>query len=137
MSQVNKTIAANIEKEARYSQGLFIWTDCDREGEHIGSEVRDAALKGNSRLDIKRAKFSTIERACVTFLLLRGKFLTCFRHVIHAATHPVRLDERQVNAVAARIELDLRIGFALSRLQTNTLQTLGGPLSSATLSYGL
>lgn len=56
-------IARNIQQQARGAQSLFIWTDCDREGEYIGSEVRDAAFKGNSRLEVKRAKFSNIERA--------------------------------------------------------------------------
>lgn len=56
-------IADNITKQARYAKALFIWTDCDREGEHIGSEVRQAALEGNRRLQIKRARFSNTERA--------------------------------------------------------------------------
>ena len=55
----------NIQLQARYAKGLFIWTDCDREGEHIGSEIRDIAVKVNSRIDVKRAKFSNIERASV------------------------------------------------------------------------
>jgi DNA topoisomerase-3 len=59
------------------------------------------------------------------------------RHVIQAAMRPVNLDDRQVDAVAARIELDLRIGWAFSRLQSNHLKPLGGPLSTATLSYGM
>ena len=50
-------------KQARYAKALFIWTDCDREGEHIGSEVRQAALEGNPRLQVKRARFSNTERA--------------------------------------------------------------------------
>jgi DNA topoisomerase-3 len=55
-------IAKNIETQARFCKALFIWTDCDREGEHIGAEVREQALKGNPRLIVKRAKFSNIER---------------------------------------------------------------------------
>ena len=61
--QDKKSIARNITQQARYSQALFIWTDCDREGEHIGSEIRRAALEGNGRLEIKRAQFSNTERA--------------------------------------------------------------------------
>lgn len=57
------SIAENIKQQARYAKALFIWTDCDREGEHIGSEVRQQAFKGNSRLEVRRARFSNTERA--------------------------------------------------------------------------
>jgi DNA topoisomerase-3 len=66
-SQNKRPIASNIETQARGARALFIWTDCDREGEHIGSEVRTEALKGNGRLEVKRARFSNIERAKVIF----------------------------------------------------------------------
>ncbi|RDL40728.1 uncharacterized protein BP5553_00707 [Venustampulla echinocandica] len=119
-------ISSNIQAQARNARALFIWTDCDREGEHIGSEVRTEALKTNPNLDIKRARFSNIERA----------------HVIHAAKNPIDLDDRQVNAVAARIELDLRIGYVFTRWLTTSLRPLGGPLAIAddgkgrVISYG-
>lgn len=58
------------------------------------------------------------------------------RHVVHAARNPISLDNRQVEAVAARIELDLRIGFAFTRFLTLNLRPLGGPMSQLTLSYG-
>lgn len=58
-------IAENIRNQARYSKALFIWTDCDREGEHIGSEVRNQAKNGNSRIEVRRARFSNTERAYV------------------------------------------------------------------------
>jgi len=61
--QDKKAIAENIRKQARYAKALFIWTDCDREGEHIGSEVRQAAWEGNQRIQVKRARFSNTERA--------------------------------------------------------------------------
>lgn len=38
----------------------MIWTDCDREGEHIGSEVADICRKANPRIIVKRARFSAI-----------------------------------------------------------------------------
>lgn len=61
--QDRKAVAQNIETEARRARYLVIWTDCDREGEHIGGEIRDAAKKGNMNLEVKRARFSNIERA--------------------------------------------------------------------------
>jgi len=41
---------------------LFIWTDCDREGENIGSEIEKAARKGNAQIQVKRAQFNNLER---------------------------------------------------------------------------
>lgn len=46
------------------------------------------------------------------------------------------MDERQVNAVAARIELDLRIGASFTRLQSLELQRLDENLRERTISYG-
>ncbi|KAI6091867.1 prokaryotic type I DNA topoisomerase [Hypoxylon rubiginosum] len=113
-------VAENIEKQARYAHALCIWTDCDREGEHIGYEICEVAKKGNRTLDIKRAKFSNIERA----------------HIMNASRTLITLDQKQVNAVASRIELDLRIGYAFTRFITNNLRALGGPLANLTVSYG-
>ncbi|EPS30431.1 DNA topoisomerase 3 [Penicillium oxalicum] len=115
-----KPIAENIRNQARYSKALFIWTDCDREGEHIGTEVRNQAKAGNARIEVKRARFSNTERA----------------HVLQAARSPVELDEFQANAVAARIELDLRIGAAFTRLQTLQLQAVAAILKEKVISYG-
>lgn len=102
----NKPIAKNIETQGRYSQALFIWTDCDREGEYIGTEVRKVAAKDNPRLtnpaNVVRARFSNIER----------------QHIVQAARNPVTLDEQQAQAVWARMELDFRIGASFTRLQT-------------------
>ncbi|KAI1384579.1 prokaryotic type I DNA topoisomerase [Hypoxylon trugodes] len=119
-SEDKTKVAENIEKQARYANALCIWTDCDREGEHIGYEICEAARKGNRTLDIKRAKFSNIERA----------------HILNASRNLIDLDLRQVNAVASRIELDLRIGYAFTRFLTTNLRTLGGPFQKLMLSYG-
>jgi DNA topoisomerase-3 len=120
VDQDKRAIADNIAQQARYATALFIWTDCDREGEHIGSEVRQAAWKGNNTIEVKRAQFSNTERL----------------HVIRAAQNPVNLDDRQVNAVAARIEIDLRLGAAFTRFQTLTLQNMGEELRDRIISYG-
>lgn len=120
IDQDKKAIAENISQQARLAKVLFIWTDCDREGEHIGTEVRNQALKGNPRIIVKRARFSNTEK----------------NHVVQAARTPIDLDERQANAVDARQELDLRIGAAFTRFQTLSLQPLSPKLESQILSYG-
>lgn len=121
----NKPIAKNIEMQARQSQILYIWTDCDREGEHIGTEIREVAFKSNARLKepgkAMRARFSNIERA----------------HVINAARNPVPIDEAQADAVASRMEIDLRIGASFTRNLSLTLQPLFPPDEQKNvISYG-
>ncbi|GAB7357976.1 hypothetical protein MBLNU230_g0143t1 [Neophaeotheca triangularis] len=112
LDESRKPIAKNIEQQARHAQILYIWTDCDREGEHIGTEIREVASKVNPRLrqagKTVRARFSNIERA----------------HIVNAARYPVPLDEAQANAVASRMELDLRIGASFTRNLTFTVQPL-------------
>ncbi|XP_014554235.1 hypothetical protein COCVIDRAFT_28628 [Bipolaris victoriae FI3] len=123
IAEDKKVVASNIETQARYASILFIWTDCDREGEHIGTEIRDIALKANPNLQVWRARFSNIERA----------------HVIQASQNPIHLDEAQAQAVSARIELDLRLGAAFTRMQTLALQNMipqQGEERGKVISYG-
>ncbi|KAI1331258.1 DNA topoisomerase [Xylariaceae sp. FL0255] len=120
VSQDKTKIAENIEQQARFANALCIWTDCDREGEHIGFEICEAARKGNRTLDIKRARFSNIEKA----------------HILTASRNLTLLDQKQVNAVASRMELDLRLGAAFTRFLTLNLKTLGEPLDNLVISYG-
>lgn len=59
------------------------------------------------------------------------------RHILHAARNPIEIDDYQANAVSARIELDLRIGAAFTRLVTLQLQPMGGSLGEKrVISYG-
>jgi DNA topoisomerase-3 len=61
------------------------------------------------------------------------------RHVVQASQNPIRLDEAQANAVSARMELDLRIGAAFTRMQTLNLQSMipvHGEERSKVISYG-
>ena len=55
-----KGIEKNLLAEARKATHLMIWTDCDREGEHIGSEVAIVCRKANPDIIVSRAKFSAI-----------------------------------------------------------------------------
>lgn len=54
----------------------------------------------------------------------------------HACRNPVDLDMRQANAVAARMDLDLRVGAVLTRSQTLGLQARFGSLAEKVISYG-
>jgi DNA topoisomerase-3 len=65
--------------------------------------------------------------------------LMFFSHVIQASQNPIQLDEAQSNAVAARTELDLRLGAAFTRMQTLALQSMipvRGDERGKMISYG-
>lgn len=53
-------VERNLQQLARHADLLMIWTDCDREGEHIGSEIKAVCKRANPRLQVKRARFSAI-----------------------------------------------------------------------------
>lgn len=119
MDKNQKQIANNIRKEARNADILMIWTDCDREGEYIGWEIYQQARQGNRNLvdnTVYRAIFSHLER----------------NHILYAARNPKRIDQKSVDAVATRIELDLRTGVAFTRLLTNTM----APRVQSTMNFG-
>lgn len=98
----------------------MIWTDCDREGEHIGHEIVQICHEVNSSLQVKRARFSAI----------------IANQIHHAMQNPVDLDMNAVEAVQSRIELDLRLGATFTRFQTLRLQSRFRDLDSRVISYG-
>ena len=101
---------------------MIIWTDCDREGEHIGSEIVQICLKSNRNLDVYRARYSTV----TGFELKR------------ACENLQRLDLRQVAAVEARSEIDLRTGAIFTRYQTLKLRDhFSAKLGRDIISYGI
>lgn len=55
-----KTIERNLQNEARNADMLMIWTDCDREGEHIGAEIANVCRRVKRNIVVKRARFSAI-----------------------------------------------------------------------------
>lgn len=55
-----RQLERNLQNEARNADILMIWTDCDREGEHIGYEVVEVCRIVNPRLRVRRARFSAI-----------------------------------------------------------------------------
>uniref|UniRef100_A0A7I4Y9H7 DNA topoisomerase n=1 Tax=Haemonchus contortus TaxID=6289 RepID=A0A7I4Y9H7_HAECO len=120
-----KNIARTLKEESAKSDVLVIWTDCDREGESIGAEIAKVCLETNRQIDVYRAKFSEITP----------------RAIENAARHLTRLDQKVVDAVDCRSQLDLRIGAAFTRLQTLHLQErfaslLAVPDGKRVVSYG-
>ncbi|KAJ2635911.1 DNA topoisomerase 3-alpha [Coemansia sp. RSA 1286] len=120
VGQKLEDVARNIQQEARSATHLYIWTDCDREGEAIGGEVAEVCRKTNPRLIVRRAHFSSVLP----------------QEIHHAMQNTRELDMRLVNAVEARSELDLRIGAALSRFQTLRLQSQFDAVKDKIISYG-
>ncbi|KAJ8518158.1 hypothetical protein ONZ45_g4767 [Pleurotus djamor] len=116
-----KGIEANLIAEAKKADMLMIWTDCDREGEHIGWEIAQVCRSAKRNINVKRARFSAI----------------IAQQIHRAAQHPVDLDQAQADAVEARSILDLKTGAAFTRYQTKTLRSSGAlPEEAGTISYG-
>jgi DNA topoisomerase III len=99
---------------------LVIWTDCDREGEHIGSEIVEICRGANQRLDIYRARYSAVTQS----------------ELRRSMDNLQRLDLLQVSAVEARCELDLRSGAIFTRFQTLRLRDHFPSVSKDVISYG-
>ncbi|AFN82872.1 DNA topoisomerase II [Encephalitozoon romaleae SJ-2008] len=105
---------------------VVIWTDCDREGENIGRQIRDIVLKVKN-VNVKRARFSGIT----------------LKDIEEALRNLGEINEAEAEAVDVRMELDLRIGSAFTRLQTLSLGKVGqekkilsfGPCQVPTLGF--
>lgn len=113
-----------LEREAKKCNYLVLWLDCDKEGENICFEV------------IKVTK---------PFLKIRNNEKYIYRAYYDAITKPDieramnHLTDPNINeslGVEARMELDLRIGVAFSRFQTQTFKGKYGDLDSNLISYG-
>ena len=113
-------VAQNLSSEARRSDILMIWTDCDLEGEHIGYEVAQHCRRERPGLLVKRARFSALIAS----------------QIKQACQAPVDLDLRAAAAVEARQHIDLRAGAAFTRLQTMGLKAGIRELEGLLISYG-
>ncbi|KAH9255033.1 hypothetical protein BASA81_006978 [Batrachochytrium salamandrivorans] len=113
-------LADNLRANARQSEVLVIWTDCDREGENIGTEVVQVCRESNPNIIIKRARFSVVQAT----------------EIKKAWNQLVELDWLSAAAVDARTELDLRVGAVFTRFQTLQLQGYYKELADQILSYG-
>ena len=102
VSKGMEQVRDNLVAEARVATHLVCWLDCDREGENISYEVIDVCLKVNPRLQVLRARFSSVTQSDLVRAL--------------ATLGPP--DKRSSDAVDARQMLDIRIGYAFTRFQT-------------------
>ncbi|GAA5937946.1 hypothetical protein JCM1841_005033 [Sporobolomyces salmonicolor] len=116
----HKGIERNLIAEAKKATHLMIWTDCDREGEFIGSVVAEVCRKAKPNIVVKRARFSAI----------------IANQINQACRNPVDLDMLQASAVSARMELDLRVGAIFTRVQSLELQRRLAVLADKLISYG-
>lgn len=136
-----KNIANNLKSEIRSADILFIWTDCDREGEAIGYEVAEICRSVRRDIPVWRARFSAMQSAYVLSIDFEELFLwfadtSINRDLNRAAQTPSELDMRTVDAVRARSELDLRIGAAFTRLQSLRILPTFYPTEKKIISYG-
>ena len=109
-----------LQREARHSDSLILWLDCDREGENIAFEVATTCQQVRPSLHILRARFSALIPAD-----------------IHAALQSLGSPNRHLSdAVDARQEIDLRVGAAYTRFQTLLLRGVCPGMGSGVVSYG-
>ena len=97
-----RALARQLQQEARGAAWLYLWLDCDREGENIASEVVALCTQTNARLRLARPRFNSLVPT----------------DILRAYDAPGALDTNAARAVDARRELDLRIGAVFSRFQT-------------------
>jgi len=120
VSQGLEDVAQSLRNEAGRAKVLVIWTDCDREGEAIGEEIVSVCAQSNPRLLVKRARFSAANAA----------------DLWRAMNTLTSLNQREIDAVLARQEIDLRLGSVFTRFQTVSLQDRITALDSKIVSFG-
>lgn len=121
-SEDKRSVIKNLENLARKITDLFLWLDCDREGEAIAYEVIDICSRTNRNMRIFRAKFSSVAKQD-----LRRAFL-----------NPSQPNPNLNQAVLLRQEVDLRSGACFTRFQTLILRKFYPKIfeKSKVVSYG-
>ena len=113
-------IAHTLKQEGRRADALIIWTDCDREGEAIGMEIVEVVREVAPHVLVKRARFSVADEP----------------NIFRAIDGLTNINVREAEAVAARQEIDLRLGAAFTRLQTLQVAQRFPSLAEKLLSFG-
>ena len=114
-------VIKNLMECSKSATDLFLWLDCDREGEAIAYEVIEVCQRNNPNLNILRAQFSSLAT----------------EQLASAFANPLEPNSNLNEAVKTRQELDLRSGAALTRFQTLTLQgEFPGTFNGLLISYG-
>ncbi|KAJ8771316.1 hypothetical protein K2173_026493 [Erythroxylum novogranatense] len=115
-------VCRHLSQEARGCSHLVLWLDCDREGENICFEVIESTSfhLNDAKRRVHRARFSSITE----------------KDIVKAMDNLVEPNKDEALAVDARQEIDLKVGVAFTRFQTNYFQGKYGNLDSRVISYG-
>ncbi|MFA6350496.1 MAG: type I DNA topoisomerase [Candidatus Omnitrophota bacterium] len=92
-----KKVLTDLKKESKEKDTVYVATDPDREGEAIGWQIKENALKGKK---VVRVEFHEITPAAVE----------------NAFKHPREFDMNMIEAQAGRRILDRLVGYFLSPL---------------------
>src|SRR5216110_1436698 len=107
----NKKIVAELKKEARAAEAIYLAADPDREGEAICQHLAEEIVPKKPAKPTFRVMFNEITK----------------RAVQEAFEHPKQIDENLVDAQQARRVLDRLVGYKISPL---LCRTIGGRLSA-------
>ena len=90
-----KEVERNLTNEAKRADMLMIWTDCDREGEHIGSEIARVCQRAKRNIVVKRARFSAIIAQFGSILSCYFFYLLCLDRFIARPRIPLILTKHK------------------------------------------
>src|SRR3954462_39318 len=107
----NEKIVAELKKEAKEAEGIYLAADPDREGEAICQHLAEEIVPKKPAKPAFRVMFNEITK----------------RAVQQAFKHPKQIDANLVDAQQARRVLDRLVGYKVSPL---LCRTIGGRLSA-------